>query len=140
MAPDVAKRLCPHALTNVTRKSRIALSYLVYYFPTKEAFLRELYRTLFGTLLSDITNHRNQPPVKQYHLLASYAFLEPAIPLPDRSIMLELVGLAVHNPRVSRHAYDYAQKVIDYLTELFDKTLRTADLSAEDAALLAASI
>jgi len=128
------------SLTDVARKVRISPSHLVYYFPTKEAILLELYRTLFGALLSDITSHRAEAPIKQCDLLASYAFLEPTIPLSDRSIMLELIGLAVHNPRLRRHTYDYAQKMISYLAELFAQTPRAANLSAQDAALLAASI
>ena len=128
------------SLTDVARKARISPSHLVYYFPTKEAILLELYRTLFSALLSDITSHRDESPIKQCDLLASYAFLEPAIPLSDRSIMLELIGLAVHNPRLRRHTYDYAQKMVSYLAELFAKTPRAANLSAQDTALLAASI
>jgi AcrR family transcriptional regulator len=128
------------SLTDVARKARISPSHLVYYFPTKEAILLELYRTLFGALLSDITSHRDESPIKQCEVLASYAFLEPVIPVSDRSIMLELIGLAVHNPRLRRYTYDYAQKTISYLAELFAKTPRAANLSAQDAALLAASI
>jgi AcrR family transcriptional regulator len=127
------------SLTDVARKARISPSHLVYYFPTKEAILLELYRTLFGALLSGITTHGDEPPAEQCERLASYAFLEPAMSLADRSIVLELIGLAVHNPRLRRSTFDYSQKMIAYLRALFAKTPRAFDLSAEDAALLAAS-
>jgi AcrR family transcriptional regulator len=128
------------SLTDVAKKAQISPSHLAYYFPTKEAILLELYRTLFGALLSGITTHGDQPPAEQCDRLASYAFLEPVMPLSDRSIVLELIGLAVHNHRLRRSTLDYAEKMIGYLRELFAKTPRAFDLSAEDAALLAASI
>jgi hypothetical protein len=51
-----------------------------------------------------------------------------------------LIGLAVHNPRLRRSTFDYAEKMLAYLRELFAKTPRAFDLSPEDAALLATSI
>ncbi len=127
------------SLTDVARKARITPSHLVYYFPTKEAILLKLYRTLFNALLSGITTHKNDPPLQQCDRLASYVFLEPVMPLADRSIALELIGLAVHNPRLRRSTLEYADRMIGYLRELFAKTPRSFGLSAEDAALLAAS-
>jgi AcrR family transcriptional regulator len=128
------------SLTDIATKARISPSHLVYYFPTKEAILLELYRGLFSALLSGITTHKDEPPVEQCERLASYAFLEPVMPLSDRSIVLELIGLAVHNPRLRRSTLDYAEKMLGYLRDLFAKTPRAFGLSAEDAALLATSI
>jgi AcrR family transcriptional regulator len=128
------------SLTDIAKKARISPSHLVYYFRTKEAILLELYRALFSALLSGITTHKDEPPAEQCERLASYAFLEPAIPLSDRSIILELIGLAVHNPRLRRSTFDYAEKMLAYLRKLFAKTPRAFDLSPDDAALLAASL
>jgi AcrR family transcriptional regulator len=128
------------SLTDIAKKARISPSHLVYYFRTKEAILLELCRALFNALLSGITTHGHEPPEEQCERLASYAFLEPAIPLSDRSIVLELIGLAVHNPRLRRSTFDYAEKMLAYLRELFAKTPRAFDLSTEDAALLATSL
>jgi AcrR family transcriptional regulator len=75
------------SLTDVARMARISTSHLVYYFPTKEAILLELYRTLFGALLSRITTQGDEPPEEQCDRLATYAFLEPAMPLSNRSIV-----------------------------------------------------
>jgi AcrR family transcriptional regulator len=128
------------SLTDIARKARISPSHLVYYFRTKEAILLELYRALFQALLSRITTHGDEPPAEQCERLASYAFLEPAMPLSDRSIVLELIGLAVHNPRLRRSTFDYAEKMLAYLRELFAKTPRAFDLSSDDAANLATSL
>jgi AcrR family transcriptional regulator len=128
------------SLTDIARKARISPSHLVYYFRTKEAILLELYRALFKALLSGITTHGDEPAAEQCERLASYAFLEPAMPLSDRSIVLELIGLAVHNPRLRRSTFDYAEKMQAYLRELFAKTPRAFDLSSEDAAMLATSL
>jgi AcrR family transcriptional regulator len=128
------------SLTDVAKRARMSASHLAYYFPTKEAILLELYRALSNALLAGVTTHRDEPPIEQCHLLASYAFLEPAMSLSDRSIALELIGIAVHNPRLRRRNYEHAQKMIGYLKELFAKTPRAFNLSSDDAALLAASI
>jgi AcrR family transcriptional regulator len=128
------------SLTDIAKKARISTSHLAYYFPTKEAILLELYRALFSALLSGVTTHKDEPAVEQCDLIASYAFLEPAMPLSDRSIVLELIGLAVHNRRLRRSTFDYAEKMLAYLRELFAKTPRAFDLSPEDAALLATSM
>jgi len=128
------------SLTDVARRARISPSHLAYYFATKDTILQELYRALSEALLAGITSHRGEPPIEQCHLLASYAFLEPAMSLSDRSIVLELIGIAVHNPRLRRRYQEHALKMIGYLRELFARTPRAFNLSAEDAALLAASI
>ncbi len=128
------------SLTEIANKAQISPSHLAYYFRTKEAILLELYRALFNALLAGITTRRDEPPEKQCARLASYAFLEPAIPLKDRSIVLELIGLAVHNPRLRRSTFDYAKQMVTYLRDLFAKTPRAFDLSADDAALLASSL
>src|SRR5712691_11364965 len=128
------------SLTDVAKRVRMSASHLAYYFPTKEAILLELYRALSDALLAGVTTHRDGPPMEQCHLLASYAFLEPAMSLSDRSIELELIGIAVHNPRLRRRYQEHALKMIGYLRELFARTPRAFNLSAEDAALLAASI
>jgi AcrR family transcriptional regulator len=128
------------SLTDIATRARISPSHLVYYFRSKESILLELYRGLFSALLSGITTHKDEPPVEQCERLASYAFLEPVMPLSDRSIVLELIGLAVHNPRLRRSTLDYAEKMLAYLRDLFAKTPRAFGLSAEDAALLATSI
>ena len=128
------------SLTDVARKARISTSHLAYYFRNKEAMLFELCRALTGGLLTDVTTHRGESPVEQLHLLASYAFMEPVMPVSDRTIFLELMGLAVHNRRYRPRVYAYAQNMIDYLREVFSKTPRVLNLSAGDTALLAASI
>src|SRR5262249_19910228 len=128
------------SLTDIAKKAQISPSHLVYYFRTKEAILLELYRALFSALLSGITTHKEQPSVEQCDRFASYAFLEHVMPLSDRSIVLELIGLAVHNPRLRRSTFDYAEKMLAYLRDLFANTPRAFDLSPEDAALLATSI
>ena len=46
----------------------------------------------------------------------------------------------MHNPRLRRSTFDYAEKMLAYLREMFAKTPRAFGLSAEDAALLATSI
>jgi AcrR family transcriptional regulator len=128
------------SLTDVARKARLSPSHVAYYFPTKDAILLELYQALTDALLSDITTHRGEPPIEQCHLLASYAFLEPVMDITDHTIALEMIGIAVHNPRFRRRNSEYARKMIGYLRDLFAKTPRAFNLSAEDAAVLAASI
>ena len=128
------------SLTDIARKARMSTSHLAYYFPNKEAILFELCRALTGGLLTDVTMNRGESPVEQLHLLASYAFMEPVMPVSDRTIFLELMGLAVHHRRYRPRVYAYAQNMINYLREVFAKTPRILNLSADDTALLAASI
>jgi len=128
------------SMTDVARKARLSPSHLAYYFPTKEAILLELFAALSEALLSDLTSQRDEPPIEQCHRLANYAFREPKIDLGESAIALEMLGIALHNPRFRRRNSQHARKVIGYLRDLFEKTPRALDLSAEDAAVLAASI
>src|SRR5215472_5326201 len=127
------------SLTDVAKSAGLSPSHLAYYFPTKDAILLQLYGALQDSLLS-ITTHRDEPPIEQCHLLASYAFLEPVMDVDDRTIALEMIGIAVHNPRFRRRNSEYSAEMIGYLRNLFAKTPRAFNLSAEDAAVLAGSI
>jgi AcrR family transcriptional regulator len=126
-------------LTDVARKARLSPSHLAYYYPNKEAILLKLYDALTDGLLS-LTAHRDEPPIEQFERLAGHAFLEPLMDIDDRTIALEIIGIAVHNPRLRDRNSEYAQKMIGYLRELFAKTPRAFNLSAEDAAVVAASV
>lgn len=128
------------SMTDVARKARVSPSHLAYYFPTKEAILLELFAALSDALVSDLTSQRDEPPIEQCHRLASYAFREPKIDLGESAIALEMIGIALHNPRFRRRNSEHAGKVIGYLRDLFAKTPRAFNLSAEDAAVLAGSI
>jgi AcrR family transcriptional regulator len=128
------------SLTDVARKARLSLSHLAYYFPTKEAVLVELFAALSDALLSDLTNQRDEPPIQQCERLAHYAFREPKLDLGESAIALEMIGIALHNPRFRRRYSEYARKVNGYLRELFAQTPRAFNLSAEDAAVLATSM
>jgi len=128
------------SMTDVARKARLSPSHLAYYFPTKEAILLELFAALSDALLSDLTSQRDEPPIEQCHRLANYAFREPNVDLGESAIALEMMGIALHNPLFRRRNSQHARRVIGYLRDLFVKTPRAFNLSAEDAAVLAASI
>jgi AcrR family transcriptional regulator len=128
------------SMTDVARKARLSPSHLAYYFPTKDAILLELFAALSDALLSDLTGQQDEPPVEQCHRLANYAFREPKLDLGESAIALEMIGIALHNPRFRRRNSEHARNVIEYLKDLFAKTPRAFNLSAEDAAVLAASI
>jgi AcrR family transcriptional regulator len=128
------------SMTDVARRARLSPSHLAYYFPTKDAILLELFAALSDALLSDLTSQRGEPPLEQCHRLAKYAFREPKLDLGESAIALEMIGIALHNPRF-RHRYsEYARKMNRYLRDLFAKTPRAFNLSAEDAAVLATSM
>jgi AcrR family transcriptional regulator len=128
------------SMTDVARKARLSPSHLAYYFPTKEGILLELFAALSDALLSDLMGQQDEPPVEQCHRLANYAFREPKIDLGESAIALEMIGIALHNPRFRRRNSEHARKVIECLRDLFAKTPRAFNLSAEDAAVLAASM
>ena len=60
--------------------------------------------------------------------------------LGENAIALEMMGVALHNPVFRRRNSAHARKVIGCLKDLFAKTPRAFNLSAEDAAVLAASM
>ena len=128
------------SLTDVAREARLSPSHLAYYFPTKEAILLELFKALSDTLLSDLTSQRDRPLIEQCHRLAKYAFREPKLDLGESAIALEMIGIALHNPRFRSRNSEHASKVIWYLRDLFTNTPRAFNLSAEDAAVMAASM
>jgi hypothetical protein len=78
--------------------------------------------------------------MEQCHRLANYAFREPTLDLGESAIALEMMGIALHNPRFRRRNTEHARKVIEYLKDLFAKTPRAFNLSPDDAAVLAASL
>ena len=127
------------SLTDVAKEAGISPSHLVYYFSTKDEILVELFEVI-ADAVSTVTAHGDEPPVEQCHLLASYAFFEPILGPSERSIVLEMTGIAVHNPRLRTRHQQFVRQTMGYLTDLFAKTPRAFGLSAEDAAFLALSI
>jgi AcrR family transcriptional regulator len=126
-------------LTDVATKASLSPSHLAYYFRNKEAILLTLYDALTDGIFA-ITAHRDQPPIDQIELLAGHVFLEPVMDIRDRTIVLELMGIAVHNPLLRERTSQNTKLIIDYFRELFAKSPGVLNLSAEDAAVLAASI
>ena len=118
----------------------MSVSHLLYYFPSKDALLEEMYSAFSSSVLSNIGSTQNLPTEERCRLFADNMFLESVIPSSDQTIIFEMLAYAAHNPRFRRSQEKHTRTTMAYLVNLLDQAPQTAGLSAEDAAAVICAI
>jgi AcrR family transcriptional regulator len=122
------------SLTDIAREVGMSVSHLLYYFPSKDALLEEMYSAFSSSVLSNIGSTQNLPPEERCRRFADNMFLESVIPSSDQTIIFEMLAYAAHNPRFRRSQEKHTRTTMAYLVDLLEQAPKTAGLSAEDAA------
>jgi AcrR family transcriptional regulator len=122
------------SLTDIAREVGISVSHLLYYFPSKDALLEEMYSVFSTSVLSNIGSTQDLPAEKRCRLFADNMFLESIIPSSDHTIIFEMLAYAAHSPRFRRTQEKHTRATMASLADLFERAPKTIGLSPEEAA------
>jgi AcrR family transcriptional regulator len=122
------------SLTDIAREVGISVSHLLYYFPSKDSLLEEMYIAFSTSVLSNIGSTQNLPPEERCRLFADNMFLESIIPPSDHTIIFEMLAYAAHSSRFRRTQEKHTRTTMASLADLFEQAPRTVGLSPEEAA------
>ena len=125
------------SLSDLAAAAGMSPSHLLYYFESKEAVLEELFEVCAQRMLRGVLSLPADDPATQCDALAGYFFADEVMTRRDVGFMLELFGLATHDPRLRRIKANFDGQMRAYLTALFRRTPRLAGVSAADAAEIA---
>ena len=129
------------SLSDIAREAGMTVSHLLYYFPSKDALLDEVYSSFSASLKSRITSPSNAKlsPEERCKLLADNLLVLELSGL-DREIIFEMIAYAVHSPRFRRTQQRHTEKFFYYLKDLFEQTRGTGGFSAEETAAIIGSL
>jgi AcrR family transcriptional regulator len=134
------------SLSDIAREAHMTVSHLLYYFPSKDALLDELYHAFSISLLSNISSNWNYDlsPRARCQVLADNIFLEFSEPALSKEIMekiiFEMIAYAVHSPRLRHTQQAHTRTTLSYIKDLFHRTPRTTGFSSDDAAAIVCSL
>lgn len=127
-------------LTDLARAAGISVSHFLYYFASKEAALEEVCDEIVEATLIDIVAYRHDPPEERIHVLVDHVFVRNVVTRSEVGVVLELVALSMHRPKIREKLNHYNREMMAYLTDLFEKVPRQPGVSAKEAAEIAAAI
>jgi AcrR family transcriptional regulator len=135
----IEKGYAETTLKDLANAAKMSPSHLLYYYPNKEQVLLALADELFEPVFENVSEYRDESPEERIHVLVEFMFMRGVIKRSELSIVLEIVTLATHQPELrarSNNAYD---RMLAYLTDLFEATPRLPGMSAKEAAHIAAA-
>jgi AcrR family transcriptional regulator len=121
-------------LADVAVAAGISASHLLYYYPSKDAVLEDLFDAATRHLRDDVAKLPWDSPTEALDALADYFLGGKAFSRTEQATMLQFWGLSTHYVRLRQTKADYDAYVRGKLTALFRKTKRAPGLSARDAA------
>ena len=128
------------SLTDLAAGAGLSVSHLLYYFPSKEAVLVELCGNVVEGILERVTSHKDDPPEERIHILVDHLLMHGVVPRAELGFIFELIALALHKPEIRNILRDYNRRIMAYLVDLFEKVPRQPEVSAQDAAAIAAAV
>lgn len=117
----------------------MSVSHLLYYYPTKDSILLDLYRGVSETIINDMIANIEEPPEERIHILADHMFASRE-GQSDVSLIRDLIALSTHLPELNALMREFSDKTSSYLEDLFSKVPRRPDLTPREAAQLASAL
>jgi AcrR family transcriptional regulator len=127
-------------LSDIAREAGISVSHFLYYYPSKEAVLLELCSEILDKSAAEITACAGESPEERIHVLVDHLFERTPVALSDLGIVQELISLSMHRPALRRKLAQNHATMMAYLYDLFEKVPRQPDVTASDAATIAAAL
>lgn len=124
-------------LADVARAAGMSPSHLLYYYRGKDAILDHYFQNVYEKFLERLDSFRDEPVERQIDLLAHLSFAGHGMTRSNMGFMLECFGLAVNDNVLRRAKADMDKRAKAYLTELFEKTPRSAAADAKESAEIA---
>ena len=121
-------------LADVAVAAGISASHLLYYYPSKDAVLEDLFAVATRHMRDDIAKLPWESPAEALDALGDYFFGGRAFSRTEQATMLQFWGLSTHYVRLRQTKAEFDADVRERLGVLFRKAKRPAGLSARDAA------
>jgi len=127
-------------LSDLAKSSKLSVSHLLYYFPSKEAVLEKLCHGFLDGLFAEFVRYGDTSPKEQLDLLINQFFPREEVEAASLGLGLELIGLSMHRPTIFQIMRLHNREMMRYLTDLFSKLPRRRGVTAEEAARIAAGL
>ena len=124
-------------ITDIAKAANMSASHFLYYYLTKEAVLLDLAQQLHEKVLFAVGVDGDEPPEERIHMLVNNLLV--AFPREELGLLREIIAASAHSPPIHANLTEFARLVSTYLEDLFGKTPRQPEMSAEDAAKLASA-
>jgi AcrR family transcriptional regulator len=129
----LSKGYAETTITDIARDADMALSHLLYYYPTKEAVLLDLAHKLHEGVLAGIrANDEKMPPKERIALLVNNLFV--TFPREELSLLRQMVAASMHSAPLHENLSMFASRTVGYLEDLFGSAPRQSGVSATEAA------
>ena len=122
------------SLADVASAAGISASHLLYYYPSKDAVLEDLFAVATRHMRDDIAKLPWESPVDALDALGDYFFGGRVFTRTEQATMLQFWGLSTHYVRLRQTKAEFDADVRHRLTGVFRKAKRPPGLSARDAA------
>ncbi len=121
-------------LADVAAAAGISPSHLLYYFPSKDAVLEDLFEVLARNMLDDVGRLPGGTPQAKLDALADYFFGGKTMTRTEQATMLQMFGLSTHNRHLWKTKSSFDREFKDWLTGLFRHLPGRTELPAPEAA------
>lgn len=128
------------SLTDLARRAGMSPGHLLYYFRDKDAVLTELSKQINDQTLDFMGELADKPPHDQFRDLVGFFFNRRNVPPSFRSVLLQLLGVATHDPELLDRMKRQARRFKTFLKQAYSKSHRPKAMTVDDAATAAAAI
>ena len=122
------------SLADVAVAAGISASHLLYYYPSKDAVLEDLFAVATRHMRDDIAKLPWDSSAEALDALGDYFFGGRVFSRTEQATMLQFWGLSTHYVRLRQTKGEFDADVRERLTAVFRKAKRPPGLSARDAA------
>jgi AcrR family transcriptional regulator len=125
------------SLTDLAAAVGISPSHVLYYYPSKDAVLEDLFAVATRRMHDDLESMPWTDSASAFDALADYFFGGGAFSQDQQGAMLQFWALSANYPALRKIKADFDAALRDRLTQTFQQAKRLPGLSAGDAAQVA---
>ena len=122
------------SLADVAAAAGISASHLLYYYPSKDAVLEDLFDVATKNMRADVAEFPWQSVDEAIDAIGDYFLGGRAFSSTEQATMLQFWGLSTHYVRLRQTKAEFDADMLDRLTDLFQRTKRPTGLPPRDAA------
>jgi AcrR family transcriptional regulator len=109
------------SLTDIAVRAKMSPSHIRYYFDGKDAILEHYLETTCSDIVRDIKAIEADDPFEWLRKFSDYYIRNPRISAVGLSVMVEIFGVSVHQPRLREIKMAYDEEIRAVLTRFFTK-------------------
>lgn len=109
------------SLTDIAVRAKMSPSHIRYYFDGKDAILEHYLDTTCTDIVRDIKAIEDDDPFEWLRKFSDYYIRNPRISAVGLSVMVEIFGVSVHQPRLREIKTAYDNEIRGVLTRFFTR-------------------